>query len=79
MNGTTIRRMQLRELAARVAHARSAVAQQTIERESVIGRDCAAHPRTIRASRRLTRTLHAYRDLAALHRRWAREEAGHRQ
>lgn len=79
MNGTSNRRMQLRELAARVAHARSAVAQQRIERESAMRRDGAAHPRSIRASRRLTRTLHAYRDLAAVHRRRAREEAGHRQ
>ena len=79
MNGTTIRRMQLRNLGRQVAHARSAVAQQTIERETAIRRDGGAHPRSIRAARRLTRTRQAYRDLAALYRRRAREEAGHRQ
>ena len=79
MNGTTIRRMQLRDLAARVAHARPAVARQTIERESMVGRNGVAHPRAIRASRRLTRTLHAYRDLVAVYRRRAREEVGHRK
>ena len=79
MNGMTIRRMKLRELADRVAHARFAAAQQTLERESTMRRDGAAHPRSIRASRRLTQTLQAYRDLAALYQRRAREEARHRQ
>lgn len=77
MNGTTIRRMQLRDLAERVAHARSAVAQQTIERESVIGRHGAAHPQSIRASRRLSRTQSAYRALVMTYRRRTRDDAGH--
>ena len=75
MNGTTIRTMQLRDLAARVAHARSAVAQQTIERESAMRRDGAAHPRSIRASRRLNRTQSAYRALVASYRVSAHEDA----
>lgn len=72
MNRPTIRNMQLRDLAERVAHARSAVAQQTAERESTIGRDGAAHPRSIRASRRLSRTQSAYRDLVAAYRQRSR-------
>jgi hypothetical protein len=76
MNGTTLRRMQLRGLARRVARARLAVTQQTLERESVIRRDGGAHPRSIRASRRLSRTLAAYRDLLATYRRHLREAAG---
>jgi hypothetical protein len=79
MNRMTVRRMQLRDLAERVAHARYATVQQTLERESAMRRDGAAHPRSIRADRRLTRTLHAYRDLATAYRRRAREEARHRQ
>ena len=79
MNGMTNRRMQLREVAHRVAHARIAAVQQTRARKSAMRRDGAAHPRSISASQRLTGTLHAYRDLAALYRRWAREEAHHRQ
>jgi hypothetical protein len=74
MNATTIRRMQQRDLAHRVARARSAVAQQTRERESAIGRHGGAHPYSIRASRRLNRTLDAYRDLDATYRRRTRED-----
>jgi len=79
MNGTTFRRVQLRHLAHRVAHARFAVAQHTIERESAIRRDGIAHPRSIRASRRLNRTLSAYRDLVATYRRHTHEDARHQQ
>jgi hypothetical protein len=75
MNGTTIRRMQLRDLADQLARARAAVAQQAIERESTMRRDGGAHPRSIQASRRLSRTQAAYRELLATYRRRAREDA----
>lgn len=77
MNGTTRRRMQVRDLAQRVEHARSAVVQQTIERETAIRRDGAAHPRSIRASRRLNRTRSAYHDLLMAHRRRSQEDTHH--
>jgi hypothetical protein len=79
MKSTTIRGMQLRDLAHRVARVRLAVAQQTVERESAIRRHGGAHPRTIRASRRLVRTMGAYRHLDALYRRRAREDVRHKQ
>ena len=75
MNGTTIRRMQLRDLAHRVARARFAVGQQTMERESAIRHHGGAHPRSISASRRLRRTQAAYRHLAATYGRRAREDS----
>ncbi|HZU12077.1 MAG TPA: hypothetical protein VFB58_04490 [Chloroflexota bacterium] len=75
MNEASVRRMQLRYLAGRVASARAAVAQQTTDKESVIGRDGAAHPRAIRASRRLSRTQSAYRALSATYRRRQRKDA----
>lgn len=75
MTETTIRRMQLRDLADLMAQMRSAVARQTIERESVIGRDGVAHPRAIRASRRLSLTRSSYRALSATYRRRRREGA----
>jgi inosine-uridine nucleoside N-ribohydrolase len=74
MNKTTIRRMQLRDLAKRVAGARAAMAQQLTDRDSVIGRNGAAHPRSIRASRRLRRTQSAYRSLVATYRRHQGED-----
>ena len=77
MSGTTMRNLQLRNLGRQVAHARSAVAQQTIEREAAIRRDGGAHPRSIRAGRRLNRTRAAYRDLLATYRRCTREGARH--
>ncbi|HLJ66364.1 MAG TPA: hypothetical protein VKX16_03270 [Chloroflexota bacterium] len=77
MNSTTIRRMQLRELAHRVARARLAVAQQSIERESAIRRDGGAHPRSIGASRRFARTRAAYRQLLAMYLRRTREDTRH--
>lgn len=75
MNETTVRRMQLRHLAKRIAGARAAVAQQTTDKESVIGHDGAAHPRAIRASRRLSRTQSTFRALSATYRRQRREDA----
>ena len=77
MSGTTIRRMQLRDLAHRVAVARAAVARRTTEREAAIRRDGIAHPRSIRASRRLTRTQSTYRGCVALYRQHADEDARH--
>src|SRR5437588_13084069 len=68
MNGTTIRKMQLRSLAQRMADAHSAAAQQTVERETAIRRGGIAHPRSIRASRRLNRTLSDHRRLIEIHR-----------
>ena len=75
MNRSTLRRMQLRDVAQRVTHARHAVARQIVDRESVVRRDGAAHPRSIRASRRLNRTQAAYRGLVATYRRYARDAA----
>ena len=77
MNGTTMRTLRLRNLGRQMASARSAVAQQTIEREATIRRDGGAHPRSIRAGRRLNRTRAAYRDLLATYRRCTREDARH--
>jgi hypothetical protein len=74
MNGTTMRTLRLRTLGLQVAHARSAVAQQTIEREATIRQHGGAHPRSIRAGRRLQRTSAAYRDLLAAYRRRTRED-----
>lgn len=74
MMSTMIRRMQLRKLAHRVAHARFAAVQQSHERESAMQRDGAAHPRSIRANRRLARTRAAYRALLATYRRRTRED-----
>lgn len=71
----TVRKMQLRDLARRVADARSAVAQQTVQRETAIRRDGIAHPRSIRASRQLSRTTSAYRDLLTSYRVRASEDA----
>jgi len=79
MNGTTVRRIQLRDLTQSVANARSAVAQQTVERESAIRRDGIAHPRAIKASRRLNRTLSAQRSLVEVHRQRAGEDARSRR
>ncbi|HLJ69214.1 MAG TPA: hypothetical protein VKX16_17810 [Chloroflexota bacterium] len=75
MNKTTVRHMQLRNLAQRVASARSAAAQQTVRRETAIRRNGIAHPRSIQASRRLTWTQSAYRDLLAVYRFRSGEEA----
>ena len=77
MNGTTMRTLRLRNLGRQMASARSAVAQQTIEREATIRRDGGAHPRSIRAGRRLNRTRAPYRDLLATYRRCTREDARH--
>lgn len=74
MNETTIRRRQLRDLAKRVAGARAAMVRQTTDRESVIGRNGAAHPRSIRASRQLNRTQSALRALTAAQQRRRRED-----
>jgi hypothetical protein len=75
MNRTTLRQMGTRNLAQRVADARGAMAQQTIDRETAIRRDGIAHPRSIRASRRLSRTESAYRDLLTTYRVRASEDA----
>lgn len=75
MNRTTIRRMQLRDLTERMAQARLDVVQQTTEREAAIRLNGAAHPKSIRASRRLNWTQNAYRALVASHRRQTREDA----
>lgn len=75
MSRTALRRMQLRDLGQRVTHARHAVAQQIVERESVMRRDGAAHSRSIRASRRLNRTQATYRGLVTTYRRYARDAA----
>lgn len=74
MNQTTIRRRQLRDLAKRIAGARAAMVRQTTDRESVIGRDGAAHPRSIRASRELNRTQSAVRALTVAYQRRRRED-----
>ena len=79
MDRTTIHRMQLRDLAHRVAHARLAVAQQTIERESTIRRHGGAHPQSIRAGRRLNRTLSAHRHLTAALRQRSRKDIRERR
>jgi len=68
MNQATLRAMQSRALAQRVAAARSAMSQQTVDRETAIRRHGIAHPRSIRASRRLTRTQIAYRHLLTIYR-----------
>jgi hypothetical protein len=75
MNQQTIRQMQTRDLRRRVEYARSAMAQQTIERETAIRRDGIAHPRSIRASRQLSRTESAYRELLMSYRVRASEDA----
>ena len=75
MNGTIARRAQLRNLAQHMTNARLAMAEQAVEREAAIRRDGVAHPRTIRASRRLTQTQIAYRSLLEQHRARSHEVA----
>lgn len=73
MNRTLIRAAELRSLGRRVERARSAAVQQTVEREAAIRHDGIAHPRSIRASRRLNRTLRAHRGLTAAYNQHASE------
>lgn len=75
MNGTNVRRAELRNLAQRMARARSAISEQTVEREAAIRRDGVAHPKSIQVSRRLSRTQGAYRSLLARYRTRAHEDA----
>ncbi len=75
MNETTVRETQLRSLRRRIAGAHRIAAQQTGQRETATRQYGSAHPRSIEATHRLSRTQSAHRGLLRMYRTAAGELA----